>query len=694
MVKISLKFGESNNVLRIKLMPCVIVEGQHGEDGKDGKDGTIITIGGEQVAVLPIDEYIEQNIDQIVGETPESLNTLQKIANALQNDPDFAENIKNLIGGKLDKYEGAYSRIYGTKNGGAQMMYTVSSGTEAYSVAYRGADGVLGVGRAKTDIHAVPLAQMNEALTEKAGTKAVQTLAKKVENLEAGVAPDMFMVDDATAYVKDIPTDAKPYAVLLSVGGMTYKVTNDKVDTSVNYFDIAALDGKMTADHIEGSLDVANGTVQSDMEGRNISMVPIKELFPSLKVGEHYMLFFDSDHIEGTLWLGSASFHESGKFLLTDAIYNGEIGFEGYIDYTNDEYIGEPIVVTFSNIRIYGYETDLIDTKVTALDIVGKNLYNGGFGGNACATEENGVLTMTKTSALDRYSAMWNPPVPIKGFFIYANVIENKLASSVNVEVVYDDGTTYYPLVVGTGANGIVTAKLAERISEYNIKSIRPYIQNSEAIGVSIKMKDIMILPTSTPTDTTFSPYHKTTFAIPAEVQSLDGYGWGINANVHNGVEWDDNGNPVYVQRVKRVVYDGTETGWYKSSYENAVQYADSSATYPYKKASGSVLCNKYKLGTPSGGLPCMHDTPLPLVYYPDNPPDTVEGWKAMLAQWYAEGNPLVTYYELAEPIVTDVSAYFTEDNLIAVEGGGTITAVNTEMLAAPTTIIYQKRGA
>jgi CheY-like chemotaxis protein len=41
----------------------------------------------------------------------------------------------------------------------------------------------------------------------------------------------------------------------------------------------------------------------------------------------------------------------------------------------------------------------------------------------------------------------------------------------------------------------------------------------------------------------------------------------------------------------------------------------------------------------------------------------------------------------------TDISTYFIEDNLIPVEGGGTITAVNAEGLAAPTTIVCQKRG-
>jgi hypothetical protein len=203
-----------------------------------------------------------------------------------------------------------------------------------------------------------------------------------------------------------------------------------------------------------------------------------------------------------------------------------------------------------------------------------------------------------------------------------------------------------------------------------------------------VRFKNIKV--TTDTTDTTFSPYHKTTFAIPAAVQALDGYGWGISDKVHNGIEWDENGKPVYVKRVSRVVYNGAEP-WALSSYQNSPQFGNS-ANCKDKKSNGGVLCNKYKIGVPNGGLPCMSNTPSPLVYYPEGI-DTIEGWKAQLAQWAAEGDPLVTYYELAEPIVTDISAYFTEDNLIPVEGGGTITAVNEHGLAATTTIVYQKRG-
>jgi hypothetical protein len=49
--------------------------------------------------------------------------------------------------------------------------------------------------------------------------------------------------------------------------------------------------------------------------------------------------------------------------------------------------------------------------------------------------------------------------------------------------------------------------------------------------------------------------------------------------------------------------------------------------------------------------------------------------------------------YELAEPIITDISDILPADNLIGVEGGGTITMVNEHEYAVPSEIIYQVKG-
>ena len=56
--------------------------------------------------------------------------------------------------------------------------------------------------------------------------------------------------------------------------------------------------------------------------------------------------------------------------------------------------------------------------------------------------------------------------------------------------------------------------------------------------------------------------------------------------------------------------------------------------------------------------------------------------------QWLTD-NEVYIVERLAEPIETDISAYLKEDNLIEVEGGGTITAVNEHGLATPSKIQF-----
>lgn len=48
-------------------------------------------------------EEVEQAITNLVNSSPDALDTLKELANALGNDPDFATTVLNLIGAKVDK---------------------------------------------------------------------------------------------------------------------------------------------------------------------------------------------------------------------------------------------------------------------------------------------------------------------------------------------------------------------------------------------------------------------------------------------------------------------------------------------------------------------------------------------------------------------------------------------------------------
>lgn len=57
--------------------------------------------------------------------------------------------------------------------------------------------------------------------------------AKRITNLEKGVAADSFETDDSVAYVKSVPANSAPYAAISKVGGMTHRVNVGTEDAPV-----------------------------------------------------------------------------------------------------------------------------------------------------------------------------------------------------------------------------------------------------------------------------------------------------------------------------------------------------------------------------------------------------------------------------------------------------------------------------
>lgn len=67
---------------------------------------TILTSILADIAVLPTSAQVDQRIKDIVASAPAALDTLKEIADALNNDPNFATSITNLLGTKVDKIAG------------------------------------------------------------------------------------------------------------------------------------------------------------------------------------------------------------------------------------------------------------------------------------------------------------------------------------------------------------------------------------------------------------------------------------------------------------------------------------------------------------------------------------------------------------------------------------------------------------
>lgn len=522
---------------------------------------------------------------EILGGASGAYDTLKEIEDALKNGDSEVAAILSAVAAVEASLAGKVDAS------------TVSTSVTSDTIAKRILGGRLAVGRAVSDTDAVPYKQMREELQKISSgggvstelldaitkaIKAIDTIEAKVANLEAGVAPDAFIVDDTTAYVKAIPTEAAPYAEITSIGGITQEFQSGELGETL--YDVSELDTSSFYGidiYPDGKITYNGGGVE----------LYFRDLFPSAEVGKEYVFNYDLQE-NGHLGNGDITFWDSipvnDRFMMTEEQYNTNVYFSQNIyDYTGEGF-GEPGETTFINISLREVLKGLIDTPVTAIDVYGKNLYNGGFGGNQ-TTEAGGVLTMSKTSSSSETKTMnWNAPYPMQELCLSADVLEYNTSVKTYAKVTRQDGSVTSFAFCSAGSVGVKSATYIADVSSKCVKSISLYFYGGK-IGDSIKMKDILVQPFASPTDTAYSVYrNKTTFAIPAAVQALDGYG-----KTGYAIEWDEQGKAWWV--------------------------------------------------TPNGR--------------------------------------------------TDISAYFTEDNLIPVEGGGSIVAVNESNLAAPSTIVYQKRG-
>jgi hypothetical protein len=175
-----------------------------------------------------------------------------------------------------------------------------------------------------------------------------------------------------------------------------------------------------------------------------------------------------------------------------------------------------------------------------------------------------------------------------------------------------------------------------------------------------------------------YTPYVCKTFSVPEEVQALDGYGEGINESVYNYIDFE---KKQFVKRVGKV--DMGSLSWnYGSDSDVYFSYSyDLKDKIKVNYNNPVMIAENYKTvawGSTNTNDICMNGAGVIRVYT-ENINIKPSG---MLC------------YELAEPVITDISDILPDDNFIAVEGGGTVTAVNEYEYAVPSEITYQIKEA
>lgn len=173
------------------------------------------------------------------------------------------------------------------------------------------------------------------------------------------------------------------------------------------------------------------------------------------------------------------------------------------------------------------------------------------------------------------------------------------------------------------------------------------------------------------PAPTAYSPYHQTTYPIPAAVKALPGYGWSAGS-VANTIERTEDGWQ-YVQRVGSVDL-GTLT-WYSEDLSPGLAFtAQLASLIPAKKSSHIInaLAARYTAVSQdskwTNKILSYRDENGTRISIIDNDYAAVGDFNSAM-----QGTPL--YYELAEPIVTDITALMGDAlDPFDVEPGGSIT--------------------
>lgn len=171
-------------------------------------------------------------------------------------------------------------------------------------------------------------------------------------------------------------------------------------------------------------------------------------------------------------------------------------------------------------------------------------------------------------------------------------------------------------------------------------------------------------------------------YAIPEDIQMLDGYGEGVAAR-QNTIDFS---SKIFILNCKKVVFTGDED-W---------KYADGTEKFYYCIKSIDILLGVGKIHQINSHF--EHSSPFGALilsggacrFYTASQFPTLDEWVAYVKSQYENGTPVTSVIAVANPITVDISAYLSDfDNIITVEGGGSLEFVNEYGNAVPSTITY-----
>jgi hypothetical protein len=547
-------------------------------------------------------------------------------------------------------------------------------------------------------------AAVQKALAQKVNTtdfekvkQELNTTDIRLTNIEARFSDDA-VIDSTVAYEKAVPANALPYAEVQKVGGMTYKISPPFSTLVDNGTGTINTDGSITVTNTSEE-DVYYNDNGIDTENVGGKYFALSSECPYIKYIAVRLIYVKQNQETGGFDVNEVSYPLNTW--IPEFNRSEYESVDGRLDFTIAANAG---TVTFTPILT---DTDdlvpkLLDTKVTELVSEGANLMPPCIRKNVT----NNGITYT---VLDDGTVIANGTATAQSNFAFQEMWRGE-------KITLTQGETYTLSGEPNGASAD-TYRLMMQNASYSqnyycgVPAVAKYTEYYAFIRIQqgITVNNLVFKPMLNRGSTAkpYSPYGTIvdTFPISAELRAfLEPYGYGRGVSGYpNYIDFE---RKVFVQNTYRKVFDGTENWIVTSAVAQGTpdvgikrmlfQNTENKGVEVSNKIVSPMVCNLYKEDTLENtyyqvNKTCAFSGYRIYIYDADyNTADSVEAWKAHLAELYASGNPLIIEYALAEPIETDISAYLTDDNFIEVEGGGVIRAVNDYEYGAPSTIEYQ----
>jgi hypothetical protein len=527
--------------------------------------------------------------------------------------------------------------------------------------------------KAKIDYH---FKRAKEAVNMRGGDIAmdaeIDALPEAIANIpiDASLA---FYEDSEIAYQKIVPNGAEEYALLKSVGGMTYKCRNL---VNIQPFTIANSSTRKTID-----VNLVKGKTVT--LSALIDATSAESQFFNLRL-DYIVNGVTTHNSTNTVGAGSKEIAKVTVAIPDDVEKVQIIQQIGSSSRVGTAQVSNVMLAFGDDTEYEPYYEGLRDSKVTKIVSNGKNLFDlnniikGSFGSDGQYLNTPHVIRTSEPISViggETYVVSCDSSYDLRYLYFYGS--ENEYISSV-----WMDRVQSYKFTAPTDARFVNIGFEIDGATSGMVADIEAAKANSK---MQLEFGSVK---------TEYTPYREPiTYPIPEVIQNLDGWGAGVTGNYQNTLPkktcsniYDFNSKN-YTKSVSNIItLDGVSkkiTGksgkrFYVSEYKSYDVSNTLLATTPHftPKMWGT---NDYE---------CWLENRHLVVILPETITSVNEA-NVWLAEQYSNGNPVCYQYALEEPIITSIKDDIEIPSFIEVEGGGSLEFVNEHKNAVPSIIKY-----